>query len=95
MPADVDPLVAVDVMITMVSPELYLAFRVERGWTHQQTIDWMSQTVPVLMLRATLTKRKITVPRHCIRNLRQSASPGPRTGGAGRRRFAGLRPSGL
>jgi AcrR family transcriptional regulator len=51
MAADVDPLVAGDIMITMVSPELYLGFRVERGWTHQQTIDWMSQTVPGLMLR--------------------------------------------
>jgi len=51
IPSDVDPLIAADIMITMVSPELYLAFRVERGWTHQQTIDWMAQTVPELMLR--------------------------------------------
>ncbi len=51
LPDDVDPAFAADIMITMVSPELYLAFRVERGWTHQQTVDWMSQTVPGLMLR--------------------------------------------
>ena len=51
MPADVDPQIAADIMIAMSSPELYLAFRVERGWTHQQTIDWMADTIPDLMLR--------------------------------------------
>ena len=41
---------AADVLITMLSPQFYLALRTERGWPHEEVIDWMATTVPPLML---------------------------------------------
>ncbi len=48
--ATLDPRAA-DILITMLSPQLYLAFRDERGWSHEDTIEWMASSIPKLMLR--------------------------------------------
>ncbi|HEY5881475.1 MAG TPA: TetR/AcrR family transcriptional regulator [Nakamurella sp.] len=50
LPAGVDPLRAADILITMNSAQVYLAFRVERGWSHQETIGWLARVIPDLML---------------------------------------------
>lgn len=41
---------AADILITMLSPQLYLALLQERGWPHEGIIDWMATTIPQLML---------------------------------------------
>ena len=48
--AGADPTRAADILITMLSPQFYLALRNERGWPHEEVIDWMATTVPPLML---------------------------------------------
>jgi pimeloyl-ACP methyl ester carboxylesterase len=52
LPSHVDADRAADILITMTSPQLYLAFRHDRGWSHPQTVDWMTATIPELVLRA-------------------------------------------
>ena len=52
LPSHVDPDRAADILTTMTSPQLYLAFRHDRGWSHRQTVDWMMATIPDLVLRA-------------------------------------------
>ncbi|MGB8385687.1 MAG: TetR/AcrR family transcriptional regulator [Dermatophilaceae bacterium] len=52
LPSGVDPNRAADILITMTSPQLYLAFRHDRGWSHDQTVDWMMATIPNLVLRS-------------------------------------------
>ena len=49
LPATVDPGRAADLLITMVSPQFYLALRAERGWPHEEIVDWMATTIPGLM----------------------------------------------
>ena len=51
LPAGVDADRATDILITMLSPQLYLALRDGRGWSHEEIIDWMTETIPELMLR--------------------------------------------
>ena len=50
LPATVDHGRATDVLITMLSPQLYLALKQERGWQHEEIVDWMATTIPGLML---------------------------------------------
>lgn len=50
LPADVNADRAADILITMNSPQLYLAFRSDRGWSHKETIGWMARVIPDLML---------------------------------------------
>ena len=50
LPADANPGRAVDLLITMLSPQFYLALRQERGWEHEEIVDWMATTIPGLML---------------------------------------------
>jgi AcrR family transcriptional regulator len=52
LPDHVDAARATDILITMDSAPLYLAFRRDRGWSHGQIIDWMMETIPDLMLRS-------------------------------------------
>ena len=44
---------AADVLITMLSPQFYLALRQERGWQHEQIVDWMATTIPGVVLVTT------------------------------------------
>jgi AcrR family transcriptional regulator len=41
---------ATDLLVTLHSPQLYLAFREERGWPHEKVIEWMAETIPQLVL---------------------------------------------
>lgn len=50
LPATTNPGRATDILITMFSPQLYLALRQERGWQHEEIVDWMATTIPGLML---------------------------------------------
>lgn len=50
LPAGANPGRAADILITMQSPQFYLALRTERGWQHQEIVDWMAATIPGLML---------------------------------------------
>ena len=52
LPADANPGRAADLLITMLSPQFYLALRQERGWEHEEIVDWMATTIPGLMLEA-------------------------------------------
>jgi AcrR family transcriptional regulator len=53
LPAGVDADRATDILITMLSPQLYLAWRDGRHWSHEEIIHWMAGTIPELMLRTT------------------------------------------
>ena len=53
LPADANPGRAADLLITMLSPQFYLALRQERGWEHEEIVDWMATTIPGLMLETT------------------------------------------
>ena len=46
LPVTVNPGRAAGVLITMLSPHFYLALRQERGWQHEQIVDWMATTIP-------------------------------------------------
>jgi AcrR family transcriptional regulator len=50
LPAGANPGRAADILITMLSPQFYLALRTERGWPHEEIVDWMATTIPRLML---------------------------------------------
>ena len=50
LPADANPGRAADLLITMLSPQFYLALRQERGWEHEEIVDWMATMIPGLML---------------------------------------------
>ncbi len=50
LPEHVDGSLAGDVLIAMLSPGFYLSLRVERGWPHEQVIEWMAGAIPHLML---------------------------------------------
>ncbi len=52
-PVTVNPGRAADVLITMLSPQFYLALRQERGWQHEQIVDWMATTIPGVVLVTT------------------------------------------
>ncbi|WP_454084173.1 TetR/AcrR family transcriptional regulator [Georgenia sp. Marseille-Q6866] len=49
---DVAPAYALDVLLTLHSARVYLAFREGRGWSHAEVIEWMAQTIPGLVLPA-------------------------------------------
>lgn len=53
LPAGANPERAADILITMLSPQFYLALRTERGWLHEEIVDWMTTTIPGLMLGTT------------------------------------------
>jgi AcrR family transcriptional regulator len=53
LPVTVNPGRAADVLITMLSPQFYLALQQERGWQHEQIVDWMATTIPGVMLATT------------------------------------------
>jgi AcrR family transcriptional regulator len=53
LPAGIDTDRATDILITMLSPQLYRALRDGRGWSHEEIIDWMTGAIPELMLRTT------------------------------------------
>lgn len=53
LPAGTNPARAADILITMLSPQFYLALRQERGWQHEEIVDWMATTIPGLMLGTT------------------------------------------
>ena len=53
LPAGANPERAADILITMLSPQFYLALRTERGWPHEEIVDWMTTTIPGLMLGTT------------------------------------------
>ena len=44
---------AADILITLLSSQLYLALLQERGWQHEDIVDWMATTIPELMLGTT------------------------------------------
>jgi AcrR family transcriptional regulator len=50
LPPGTNPARAADILITMLSGQFYLALRAERGWTDEEIIDWMTTTIPGLML---------------------------------------------
>ena len=50
---DSDPDRALDLLVTLHSPRLYLAFKDGRGWSHSAVIDWMAGTIPPLVLQET------------------------------------------
>jgi hypothetical protein len=47
--ADVDRAKAVDILLVMLSPRTYLGLVEDRGWTPEQAIDWLADTVPGLI----------------------------------------------
>jgi hypothetical protein len=53
LPTAAKPGRAADILITMLSPQFYLALRQERGWEHEEIVDWMATAIPGLMLEIT------------------------------------------
>ena len=47
-----DPAAATDVLITWFGDSTYHLFTTERGWSTQQAIDWMADTIPLVLLHA-------------------------------------------
>ncbi len=45
-----DPPTATDVLMTVLSDATYHQLTVERGWSHEQCIDWMCDELPRLLL---------------------------------------------
>lgn len=45
-----DPAAATDILLTVYGDCSYLLLTTERGWTHDQAIDWACQALPVLLL---------------------------------------------
>ena len=45
-----DPAAATDILLTVYGDSTYLLLTTERGWTHDQAIDWACQALPVLLL---------------------------------------------
>lgn len=41
---------ATDVLMTVLSDATYYLFTTERGWQHEQCVDWMAETLPRLLL---------------------------------------------
>ncbi len=48
----VDEDAATDILVSMVSPTLYVELTRERSWTHERTIEWLAATVPGLIFEA-------------------------------------------
>jgi AcrR family transcriptional regulator len=40
---------ATDVLVAVFSPALYMEFINDRGWSHEQTMQWLADTVPGLI----------------------------------------------
>jgi len=45
-----NPATATDILLTVYGDSSYLLLTTERGWTHDQTIDWACQALPDLLL---------------------------------------------
>ena len=45
---DVDK--ATDILVTLFGPGTYLSLVNERGWSHDQVIEWLQETLPLLLL---------------------------------------------
>lgn len=41
---------ATDVFLTVYDDSTYTLLRTERGWSHQQVIDWLSDALPLILL---------------------------------------------
>ena len=46
-----DPAAATDILLTVYGDTSYLLLTTERGWTHDQVIDWACQALPALLLQ--------------------------------------------
>lgn len=46
-----DHATATDVLMTVLSDSTYYQLTVERGWSHDQCIEWMCDALPLLMLQ--------------------------------------------
>lgn len=44
---------ATDILVTVFSPQVYLACTTERGWTDEQTAAWLTDALPRLLLTPT------------------------------------------
>lgn len=47
-----DPAAATDILLTVYGDSSYLLLTTERGWTHDQAIDWACQALPALLLES-------------------------------------------
>ena len=47
-----DPAAATDILLTVYGDASYLLLTAERGWTHDQAIDWACQALPALLLES-------------------------------------------
>lgn len=47
-----DPAAATDILLTVYGDSSYLLLTAERGWTHDQAIDWACQALPALLLES-------------------------------------------
>jgi len=47
-----NPVAATDILLTVYGDSSYLLLTTERGWTHDQAIDWACQTLPALLLES-------------------------------------------
>lgn len=48
-----DPDAAADILLVLLGDTTYCLFTAERGWTHDQTIDWLCDTIPAALLDPT------------------------------------------
>ncbi len=47
-----DPATATDILLTVYGDSSYLLLTTERGWTHDQAIDWACRALPALLLES-------------------------------------------
>jgi len=47
-----DPAAATDILLTVYGDSTYLLLTTDRGWTHNQVIDWACQALPALLLES-------------------------------------------
>ena len=47
-----DPAAATDILLTVYGDTSYLLLTAERGWTHDEAIDWACQALPALLLES-------------------------------------------
>jgi AcrR family transcriptional regulator len=40
---------ATDILVAVFSPALYMEFINDRGWSHEQTMQWLAETIPGLI----------------------------------------------
>jgi hypothetical protein len=44
------PETAVDLLLTFCGDGVYVELRINRGWSHDQVMDWLVATLPLLLL---------------------------------------------